>query len=140
MTNNYDGPSFYRHNSDQQPVDHREPAGRSTPRKPFRVTPVPSIRQRRRTPHYDYRPIISALHKQPADYYVVVPASEADETPTQAVKTAQPTSQEGTQTAKPAMSSHALGHSLSDILQSEQQAQRQLKIFDTKKNQQHQQH
>ncbi|KRM62123.1 hypothetical protein FC26_GL000856 [Paucilactobacillus vaccinostercus DSM 20634] len=144
MTNNYDGPSFYRHGSENQQTTGKEKVHSPSPqekKKPFKVTQVPTFKRRLAPQSYDYSRVLRHLRKQPADYYVVV--KELTEQPTNGTSDVGLTKDERkikTATQKYSQQKNlgnALGHSLNDILRSEQDAQRTLKIFDTNQNKHH---
>lgn len=150
MTNEYDGPSIYRHGHDiddkkRAPLD-RDPA--TTPiRRPFKSTYVPPFRQRIVEPRKDYQRIIQLLQKKPADYYRVVEDLPDDSPTKKQEQVVQKRPVDDTSIKKrvpkrqitmPVRNDHqALGHTLSDILKSESQAQRQLKIFNEQRQKNH---
>lgn len=123
MTNRYDGPSFFRHSfkveNDVVKQDERQTL--SEPEQAIKQAYVPPVLKNN---HFKTQlglaKIIQQLHKSNDDYFIAV----ADINSAPGAKNAT------VKANKKAINNKALGHSLTDILAGEQNAQRKLKIFD----------
>lgn len=122
MTSDYDGPSFSR-------VDHEKndtKAGYETKSGDFLNTFVPPVMKKEAfKKKTNFRMIEKLLSKRPDEYYLVVP--DDDPLPDNTVDSELETIKVKEIVKRD--NKHALGHSLSDILETENQAQKQLKIF-----------
>lgn len=122
MTNDYDGPSFSRLDHEKKDVH----TGYETKSGDFLNTFVPPVMKKEAfKKKTNFRMIEKLLSKRPDEYYLVVsddePLSENTvDSELETIKVKEIVKRDN---------KHALGHSLSDILETENQAQKQLKIF-----------
>lgn len=130
MAGEYDGPSYYRHGSERENDRSVEKKSQlQEAKKPFKASPkLPPFRNYKHPVHEDLTSVVRFLHKEPGEYYLVVQDDELKSDTKSVSKSKTQTNVEKKFTQ--IKSTQALGHSLNDILQSESQAQKQLKIFD----------
>ncbi|WP_137597360.1 hypothetical protein [Paucilactobacillus kaifaensis] len=125
MTNRYDGPSFFRHsakkNNDVIKQDERQSLGRAKQAIKQEYVP-PVLKNEDVRAQLSLSKVVQQLHKSVADYFVAVTDENSEQIK---VNDTTETVQENKK-----ITNKALGHSLSDILAGEQNAQRNLKIFD----------
>lgn len=125
MTNQYDGPSFFRHPSKIGSDEIKQPERQilhNAKKTLERVYVPPVMANKKVREHLNLTKIMHQLHKASDDYYVSV----SDQKMVQANKKLDKSTVKMT---KQSSSNKALGHSLGDILKSEQDAQRDLAIF-----------
>lgn len=123
MTNRYDGPSFFRHTAKidddaNRPDEHQtlRPANQRINRS---YKPA-ALKNKAVKAQLDLTRVVQQLHKAAGTYFVVV----------NDISTPADGKIASVKENKPKTSNKALGHSLNDILAGEQNAQRNLKIFD----------
>lgn len=122
MTDKYDGPSFSRANHENKNSE----TGYETKSGDFLSTYVPPVMKKEKFKNKtNFRMLERRLYKRSEDYYIVVD----DESTDSKVTSAREESATNVKETVKRDNKQALGHSLSDILETENQAQKKLKIF-----------
>ncbi|KIS04071.1 hypothetical protein [Paucilactobacillus wasatchensis] len=131
MTQQYDGPSLFRHPSsaDDDKINQSERQTLKRAKQTLQQVYVPPVMANKVVKQrIDFNKIIRQLHKQPGSYYL--PATEVPKAGL--TKNVAPKEADLKTSQVHKSNNKALGHSLHDILQGEQNSQRNLKIFDQK--------